>query len=236
MSEGLTLSNNSFITIRTLRLALLTGVGLNLAMIGVRLFSYRSLIGMPGAFTLIVEPAVLLIMYALLVVWATGRSRTAYRIALLIGTVFGLITGGMQIVHLCLENFLNLSGGANGIIALAFMVGMFLLWGSAGYRAARRTGVFSAGLLAGVWSAMVSMLIAVMFGFALMNMSIPHAEDVARWPEFRSSGWTDAQAFAIANTLEAGFSHLLVGPIVGAVFGGIAGLLAQIGRKGSQEG
>jgi hypothetical protein len=45
--------------------------------------------------------------------------------------------------------------------------------------------------------------------------------------EFRSSGWTDATAFGIANTLDFAFSHMLVGPLVGARTGGIAGVVGH---------
>jgi hypothetical protein len=37
--------------------------------------------------------------------------------------------------------------------------------------------------------------------------------------------WTDVHAFTIANTLDSALSHLIVGPIVGAIFGGVAGVV-----------
>jgi hypothetical protein len=48
--------------------------------------------------------------------------------------------------------------------------------------------------------------------------------------EFKRSGWTDIHAFTIANTLDSALSHLIVGPIIGVVFGGPAGALAAIAK------
>ena len=78
-----------------------------------------------------------------------------------------------------------------------------------------------AALVASVWSAMVSVLLAVTFGLLLMIAAYPPADYVATWPEFQASGWTNARAFAIANTFDAVWAHLLVGPVAGSLFGGL---------------
>jgi hypothetical protein len=213
-----------------LRLVLLLGIALNLGMIGVQVFLYRPLLRMPGAGTFVVKPVIVLIIFALLVFWAARSNGPVHQSVLLTGATLGLITGALQIVHMTLENFVDL-GRANGITTLAFMFSAFLLWGIAGYRVARSTASVGSGLLAGSWSAIVCMLIVVTFGFVLMYWSVPSPEYVATWSEFKSSGWTDARAFAIANTLDSGFSHLLIGPIVGAVVGGLAGVIAPVQRK-----
>lgn len=216
--------------VSTVRLALLLGILLNLAMIGVRVFFYRPLLVMPGGLKFVLEPAFLLIVYALLVVWATSRTDPLRRRILQVGTPLGLLGGIIQIVHMWLENLVNF-GAANGTVTLSSMLLTFLLWGVAGYRASRTTTSTGLGALAGSWSAMVTMLMAVTFGFALLYSSIPRLDYVATWPEFQRSGWGDVHAFSIANTLDSGFSHLLIGPIVGALFGGIAGILARFQHK-----
>jgi hypothetical protein len=68
------------------------------------------------------------------------------------------------------------------------------------------------------------MRILVGFGLALTFASVPSARYVSTWSEFRSSDWTGATAFGIANTLDSAFSHMLVRPLVGALTGGIAGV------------
>jgi hypothetical protein len=41
----------------------------------------------------------------------------------------------------------------------------------------------------------------------------------------------DVHAFSIANTQESGFSHILIGPVVGAMFGGFASIIARFQHK-----
>jgi hypothetical protein len=78
---------------------------------------------------------------------------------------------------------------------------------------------------------MVTMLMAVTVGFALLYSSIPRLDYVSTWPGFQRSGWRDVHAFLIANTLDSGFSHLLIGPIVGALCGAMAGIIARFQHK-----
>jgi hypothetical protein len=74
----------------------------------------------------------------------------------------------------------------------------------------------------------VSVLLAVSFGFVLMFFAVPPLDYVATWAEFQQSGWRDVHAFAIANSLEAGFTHLLTGLVLGSIFGAIGGGMARI--------
>jgi hypothetical protein len=55
------------------------------------------------------------------------------------------------------------------------------------------------------------------------------------WREFKRSGWTDVHAFTIANALDAALSHLIIGPVVGAIFGGAAGVIAHLRGKGQSN-
>ena len=74
-------------------------------------------------------------------------------------------------------------------------------------------------------------LIAVAAGFAIeFFIAPPDPAVVSMWAEYRRSGWTDSHAFGLANTLDSGFTHLFVAPIVAMVFGGIGSLLARFLR------
>ena len=103
-----------------------------------------------------------------------------------------------------------------------------LLRGVAGFVAARNTANWALGLLGGCWCAVVSVLLAVSFGFVLMFFEVPPLDYVATWAEFRRSGWRDVHAFAIANSLDAGFTHLLAGFVLGSILGAIGGGMARI--------
>jgi hypothetical protein len=55
----------------TLRLVLLLAITLDLAMMAVRVWRYRPLFDQPGGLGYMLEPAVVLTVYAVLIAWAT---------------------------------------------------------------------------------------------------------------------------------------------------------------------
>lgn len=210
-----------------LRGALLFGITLNLCLIVVRVLLYRPLWAMPGAFRFVMEPVIGLVGCGLFVVAATAGERGKRLDGLRLATAWGMTGGALLVVHMALENF-GRRIGENAGITLTFMFTTFLLWAVAGFLVARNTGSILLGCRGGCWSAVVSVLMAVAFGFVLMFFDVPSLDYVATWPEFKQSGWTDVQAFAIANTLDAGFSHLLAGLVLGSLCGAIGGSLGRL--------
>jgi len=211
-----------------IRTAMLLSVLANLVLIAFAVVGVDSPLGMPDGIVSVVEATLPLLAYGLIGVWAPTLGLMQRGPALLFGTGIGIIGGVLQIIQLALENF-GRRIGENSTITLAFMLGGFLIWGIAGYRVTRGTGEVKAGLVMSCWSAMVSVLMAVTFGLVLMTANYPSPANVATWNEFKQSGWSNAHAFAIANSFEAVLSHLVIGPIAGTIFGvfgvGIAKLL-----------
>ncbi len=221
-------ADNSFMV----RTALLVGIATSLTMMTVKVLLYRPFLTMPGGLRFVIEPAVLLAIYGLLIVWATRSYGPLRHVAVQIGTLLGLIAGGLQVVHISLENVIDFGAGVSGKTTLLLMLCVFALWGIAGYRSALATGSFGVGALTGFWSAIVSMLITVMFGFAVeLYLAMPRPHVVATWEEFKRSGWTDVHAFTIANTLDSAFSHLVIGPLIGLLTGALAGVIARLQRR-----
>jgi len=69
----------------------------------------------------------------------------------------------------------------------------------------------------------------VSFGFGQLLTSLDRLQrrDVGS-PDFLRSGWTDLRAFAIADIFEAGSWHLVIGPAVALLLGGIAAAAARL--------
>lgn len=199
----------------------------NGAMIAIRVSSYRELLAMPGSVPFVAKPLIVLVIYFATVIWMTSNVSVERSVPLSVGTSFGLLTAAVQIVHLLLESFVTTEAAVTGITALVFMVATFLIWGLAGYVARIRRAPVSSAAMAGSWAAIVCMLILVAVGLSLTFVPVPSASYVSTWSEFRSSGWTDATAFGIANTLDSAYSHLLIGPIVGAIMGAIGGVIVR---------
>jgi hypothetical protein len=214
---------------RFLRFGLVSTITLSLGLIAIRVSSYPSMLRLPGATTLLMEVVGLLLLYGAVLFWGSGSVHSS---VLLRATTIGLIAGSVQIVHLVCERFANFSGRWNGAITLAFMLTTFFLWGVTGFITTRSGQTSPTSIWLSVWSALVTMTLAVAAGFALEFFLSPMApESMLSWPEFKRSGWTDVRAFAIANTLDSAFSHLLIGPVVGAIFGTAGTFLGRASRK-----
>ncbi len=218
----------SLITLRSLVLAAIT---LNVAMVMSQTLLYRPLLAQPGAAWYVAEPLILLVAYAVIVVAVTNSATTTRRQTLWQATALGAFVGVTEIINLTLETF----GSVSNVYSTGpFILGAFALWGVAGAWRAWQTGAFLSGLLAAVWSAMITMLITVTYGFSLNYTSIARLMFLeSHDPDFLASHWTDLHAFALANQFDAGFSHLLgallIGLLVGALGSGVGLLIRRSG-------
>jgi hypothetical protein len=79
---------------------------------------------------------------------------------------------------------------------------------------------------------MIAILIAVSLGFLLMSVALPQlARAMIGDPDYLRSGWADPAAFAIANTLDNGFTHLIEAPIIAAILGSLGTALGLLTRQ-----
>jgi hypothetical protein len=148
-----------------------------------------------------------------------------------VGTIAGLIAGAVGVLSTALESLFTLPQRVVSVTTGVAMLSLFLLFGVAGFIGNRRTRSFWLGVGAGIWSAIVAILIVVTFGFLLLTTSLPQlAHDAIGDPNYPRSGWTDARAFAIANTFDNGFTHLVQAPEIAAALGVVGGGIEQIGR------
>jgi hypothetical protein len=206
---------------------LLALIVLNLAMIAVAIARYPALFAQHSALLFVLEPAGILLVYAVATVSITKARGTTWNTIRKNAIAFGLITGALEVLNIGIEN--NAAPTARGpALSIGFMLIVFTLWGIAGARTARSCNSTRAGIFAAVISAGVCMLIAVAAGFVTELFVVPlDPASVSTWAEFKRSGWTDAHAFGLANTLDSGFTHLIIAPIVAMVFGGIGSLFSR---------
>lgn len=180
-----------------------------------------------GAWTYVCEPVAALIVYSGLVVWLSERRGAWWDAILRTAAAFGVAAAGVDFVGLIIEDGLLFHVRGPGA-QIAMMLTLFTLWGVAGWRGARLLGSVRAGLVAAVCSAGVCMIIAVTVALVMQLFFVrPSLAEVATWGEFKRSGWTNPRAFAIANTLDSGFTHFVVAPVVACVTGGIGALLGR---------
>jgi hypothetical protein len=187
----------------------------------------------PGAAVILREVWLTLVVYAGVIVVVVANCGEEWDEEMRNAAVFGGIAGAVEAVNVVLENAIPGVMGRPAVSVGAMLV-VFALWALAGARTARDLHHFRPGVTAAVMSAGVCMVIAVMVGFAVeLFIAPPRPSVIDAWPEFQRSGWMDAQAFGIANTLYSGFTHLWMGPVIGLVVGSLG---AGIGaRRGSER-
>lgn len=202
-------------------------IGVDVALSSVPVVRYPALLQQHLAWMYLLEPAVILLVYAIGIICLAKAKDNLWASMSRIATVFGLVTGAIELINLGLENLAPTVASGPGV-SIGFMLLVFVLWGVGASRSARSSKSVRAGILTAIASAGICMLIAVAGGFVVeLLVAPPNAALVSTWAEFKRSGWTDPYAFGLANALDSGFTHLLIAPVVALIFGGGASLLTR---------
>lgn len=220
---------------RWLRPALWGVIAMSLILIVLHVGLYSAMLTMPDGWSFVLAPAVLLVIYAAIVMALPTLARvTGGADALRLGTRMGLLAAGVEAINISLESLVAMPQTVTSIVTGGLMLCTFMLWGVTGFLGAYRSRSVGLGVLAAVWSAVVTMLLAVTFGYALLVVAWPRLTTfLATDPDFLRSHWSDLRAFTIANTLSNGAVHLLEGPIIALVFGGVGALIGRLIRRES---
>jgi len=206
-------------------LAMLCGVLLDLALMGVGLLWYPSLLEAGRASTAM-TCVVMLLVYGCVGIGLPIKASQAVMAALWQGTAVGLIIGVIFAVDMSVEDFIDLGRQASLFSTLGFMLLIFLLFGLAGARGTQKTRHIPLGILGSLWSAMIGVLIALLFGFAVNFLFTQRLEHILS-SDYVSSGMSDPQAFTFFHSLESASSHLMEAPLIAAVCGTIGALTMQ---------
>jgi len=205
-------------------------IAANLAMIVIAVARYPALFSQPRARFAVVGPVAVLIVYAVVFVWI-GRTRTRrfnWDKIMASAALYGLLGGILDVLNIAVENGIPIALHIPAL-TIGVMLTLFGSWAVTGFQTTRTLGSIGAGVFAAIVSAGICMLLAVAGGFATQFfIHPPEPTHVSTWAEFKRSGWTDARAFGLANTLDSALTHLVIAPNLALVFGGGASLLAQL--------
>lgn len=204
-----------------------------------RVVTYPAFVGEPGAMGYPVEAAAALLAYVVVIVVAafTIRRDAGVFEAVRVGAVLGALGGCIEIASTAVESLFALPQAIVSVVTLAAMLALFVLFGLAGFMGVWRTGRFWMGIVAAVGCAMCAVLVVLTFGLLISLTSLPQlARDMIGDPDYVRSGWTDPSAFAIANTFDAAFTHLVEAPVIAGALGALGGVAGWlIARRQSPE-
>jgi hypothetical protein len=154
-----------------------------------------------------------LLAYGIAGVWVWYQRRPEVSLSIRVGAQFGVLLGAVHVANHALESFMSHRPFVL-IISPVFL--MLALLGAAGSTAWERTRSLSLAVIAGVWCAMVGMLITVCVVFCA-NLVFEGSAARYMHEAFAASGMHDPGAFLVRNTLEAASEGLVRMPIF-AVF------------------
>lgn len=208
---------------------LVTGI-----LIGYGIFHYPLIVREAGLLSLL-APVFMLLLYGVVAIRVTHEPGEARRSALKSGTIFGLLVGLTFIVTISVENFVDMKRQVSTASTLGFMLLIFLIFASAGWHGTHESRHLSLGIFTSVWSAMIGVVIALLFGFAINFLFTQRLEqNLQASAEYLRSGSRDLETFTFWNTLDSAFSHLLEAPIIAVVFGTL-GSLSSLGFSQFQK-
>jgi hypothetical protein len=203
-------------------------------LIGYGILQYPLIVSEAGVLSLL-APVFMLLLYGVFAIRATHEPSQARSSALKSGTVFGLLVGLTFIVTISVENFVDMNRQVSTISTLGFMFLIFLIFAYAGWHGTNESSQLSLGIFTSVWSAMIGVVIALLFGFAINFLFTQRLEqNLQASAEFLRSGSRDLETFTFWNTLDSAFSHLLEAPIIAVVLG-ILGSLSRLGISQLQK-
>lgn len=209
---------------------MLTLAGCDMALAAVSILRYPAMLAQHGAWQFVAELGGALAVYAIAAARLATMRGERWQTICLYGGLFGCLTGGIEVLNLAIENCFP-AFAHQAPVSIGFMLGVFSLWGIAGHYAGRASKSIQTGVWAAVLSAALCMLIAVTAGFLLeFYLAQPDTTVIATWPEFQRSGWTDVRAFGLANTLDSGFTHLVIAPVVACATGVVGSYIAWFRR------
>jgi hypothetical protein len=219
--------------------AVLALVAALLLLLGLRVWLSPAVLSAPHgggtALSSVVGLALLLLAYALVAfgllrarVGASGPERT---VALRRATLVGALFGGGALAAVAVDTFGDfaspLSVAVWGLVIVAAPLG----WGLVGLLATRASGSWRLGLVAALWSGIVSALVGAAGEVASTLLALPRLvlHELSN-PDYLAWRQPDVQSYAIASALAVGMIGLLLAPVVASIAGGIGSGLGKVGN------
>ena len=205
----------------TLAGATLIGIALVFGLVLYGVLAYPGSIRGVGLTSLVLLIAGLL-AYTGAVVWSWRQPEASLQTALAQGAKFGAVLAAGSWVSMALEQFAPLGITGSMVRGVGMWALMFVVFGAAGSAAYQRSNSLGLAVVSSVWSALISTVATLLFGFALGVLFMPYMQQTLAGA-YAQSGMSDPRAFVIRNCLESASTHLLAAPALAGCFGLVGG-------------
>jgi hypothetical protein len=213
-----------------------------LLLLGLRVWLSPAVLSAPhgggSALSSVVGLALLLLAYALVALGlfrarlgASGPQRTRATAALRRATLVGALLGGGALVAITVDTLGDFESSLSLMVWGLVILAAPLTWGVAGLMATHAGGSWRLGLLAGLWSGMVSALVGAVGEVASTLLALPRlVQHELSNPDYLAWHQPDVQSYAIASALSVAVIGLILAPVVASIAGSIG---SGLGKSGS---
>ena len=112
-------------------------------------------------------------------------------------------------------------------LQIGLLAGAALLWGLAGWHGEKIGRSPNVGIAAGVWSSMVSALMAVAVVLARIDLINPLPQSADPWKQYQGLAIGNQTIQSLVHSLNMGTGFLLICPLVGGLLGLLFAMAAQ---------
>lgn len=214
MSRGATLALRIPITLLALA---------DLAILGVRLMPWSEIVNLPGQGNTGYDPLICLTVYTFLLFWLSGNRHPDFQKMLSVTALLGLLGGLMLAGQVTLFDRMGLH---TPYVYIGLLVAAGVTWGIAGLRGVQISGNPTIGIVAGLWSAMISALLGS--GAALLEIDLRNPRPLTSdpWKQYEGLAIGSQAMQTLVHGLNTATGFLLICPLVG----GAVGLMFALGR------
>ena len=220
----------------TVVVAVVAGV---LVLLGVRVWLSPQVLSAPHGgstgLSSVVGLTLLLVVYALVALGllrARRGDRAPHRtVALRQATLLGALLGGGVLAAVAVDTLGSFESPLSLVVWGLVVVAAPVVWGAAGLQATRAGGSWRLGVVAALWSGMVSALVGTAGEVASTLLALPRlVRHELSNPDYVAWHQPDVQSYAIASALAIGVLGLILAPLVAGIVGTIA---SRFGKTGS---
>lgn len=198
----------------------------NLAVLGLRLWPWSTVLELPGNGATGIDPAVTLVGYITLAFWI-GSARGAISRRQLYASAWVGTFGGLL---LALQVYLAsqpVDAQAHMKIQVGLMGLTILLWAVCGIRAVRSGCTTGFAAVSALWASMVSSLVASIALLAGSFYSLAPGQTSDAWKQYQGLAIGSDEMQALVHTLQTATGYLLIGPVIACLVGAIFGAFAK---------
>jgi len=196
----------------------------DLALLAMRLRPWNEIVNLPGQGTTGYDPAICLVAYAALLFWIGGNSNPEVQKSLTKSLLMAIPAGLLMIGYVYASDNHTQQGF---YLQIGLLAAAALLWGLAGWHGEKIGRSPNVGIAAGVWSSMVSALMAVAVVLARIDLINPLPQSADPWKQYQGLAIGNQTIQSLVHSLNMGTGFLLICPLVGGLLGLLFAMAAQ---------